>query len=375
MTSTSTSFTTLFPIVSEAISGQRMMVSSPFYNEVNMPLAICILLLMGAGPLLAWRRARMRNLVRNAWLPFCVAFGVGLPVAGLLHAIYHTSSLLGTCGIVAAAFVLFSVCTEFWQALSARRRLTGEPWTISVIRLMARNRRRYGGYIVHAAVAVMAVGIAGSGSYHLDLQQSLRPGQTTTNLAGYTATFTGMGVRAMPGGRVMYADLILARNGHTFGVLQPSASFFANGQQPSTNVALYSTPLQDLYVVMLGTMSGNTVVFDFHVNPLVEFIWFGADLLIIGAAISLWPESSRRLAAFPERDAVVASHYQKLSELTYDVQMGKLDPDVFAAEQARILKEIDLLEASAEQSVSYARLEAEVEAAWRARMNSEGMAT
>jgi cytochrome c-type biogenesis protein CcmF len=92
----------------------------------------------------------------------------------------------------------------------------------------------------------------------------------------------------------MYANLVVRKGDKTLGVLQPAATFYANGQEPSTNIALYSRPLQDLYVVMLGTAQNSEAIFDIHVNPLVEFIWYGGYLFIIGTLVSLWPESFRR---------------------------------------------------------------------------------
>ncbi|MDQ0188394.1 heme lyase CcmF/NrfE family subunit [Alicyclobacillus cycloheptanicus] len=354
---------TLFPILSEALTGRRMMVSGPFYNAVNLPLAVCIILLMAIGPVIAWRRASVQSIVKTLVVPFVVAVVAGLAVAFLLKLHYGQSSILGTLSFIAAIFVMITIVREFLGAVGTRVALTGESWWVSFGRLVSRNRRRYGGYVVHFAIALMAAGIAGSGAYHQDLEVQLAPGQSQT-IAGYQLTYAGMGVSAAQGGRQMYGNLVVQRGGQVLGVLRPSATFFTDGQSPTTNVALYSRPLSDLYVVMLGTGSNGDAVFDLHVNPLVQFIWWGGYLFILGTLVSLWPEAGwrrqRAAAASP-----VETVYQELAELEYDYRMGKLEPDAY--QQTRQALEARAAALESYEAAMRQRLEAEVQEAFAER--------
>jgi cytochrome c-type biogenesis protein CcmF len=337
---------TIFPLVSEGLTGNRLMVSAPFYNAVNLPLAVCIMLLMGVGPVVAWRRSTMKSIVFVVFVPLLVSVGLGLAVAGWLHVMFHHASLLSTLALIGAIFVIITVVLEFVRSVQARVLLTKEPWWLSLGRLLSKNRRRYGGYIVHFAIAVMAIGIAGSGAYHVDLQQQLAPGQKAT-IGSYQVEFLGMGVQNQPGAKEMYADLAVAQGGHAIGVLQPAATFYTNGQEPSTDIALYSRPLEDLYVVMLGTASQNQAVFDLHINPLIQLIWYGGYLFILGTLVSLWPTAFRK----PERSGIGyeteldEAVYLDLAELEYDFKMGKLDEETYQVSRNELMAGARQLEA------------------------------
>ncbi len=329
---------TVFPLISEGLTGNKLMVSAPFYNAVNLPLAVCILLLMGVGPVIAWRRSTMKSILTAVGLPLLVSIGLGIAAAGWLRFQFHHTALLSTVALIGAFFVILTVILEFVRSVQARVQLTKETWWLSFARLVGKNRRRYGGYVVHFAIALMAIGIAGSGAYHVDLEQQLSPGQST-RIGSFQVEFLGVGVKNVPGGEQMYANLAVAKNGRAIGVLQPAADFYNNGQQPSTDVALYSRPLQDLYVVMLGTANQDQAVFDLHINPMVQFIWFGGYLFILGTVVSLWPTALRK-----PKNAVVAYEselddavYLELAELEYDFKMDKLDEATYHASRRELL--------------------------------------
>ncbi|QQE76939.1 cytochrome c-type biogenesis CcmF C-terminal domain-containing protein [Alicyclobacillus sp. SO9] len=337
---------TLFPVLSEALTGNKLMVSAPFYNEVALPLGIVILILMGIGPVVAWRRGTMKSIVRSVIYPLLVSIILGASASAALNAFYHRQSWLGTLSIVGAVFVALTVFIEFYKSVRARVRLTGESWGLSLWRLLGKNRRRYGGYIVHFGIALMAVGIAGSGAYHINVQQQLSRGQSAT-IGNYRLTFEGMGVTKLNQNSRMYANLVVHSGHRTLGVLQPAATFYANGQEPSTNIALFSRPLQDLYVVMLGTAPNSQAVFDIHVNPLVEFIWYGGYLFVIGTLVSLWPEAFRKqgrdLADGPVQNETERL-YQELADLEYDYRMNKIDSGTYEINRQQVSETLRALE-------------------------------
>ncbi len=329
---------TVFPLVSQAVTGHRMMVDSSFYNAVNMPLAICILLLMGIGPLVAWRRSALRSVLASILYPLLAAAILGVAAAGVLYLAYGRKSLLGTLGLIGALFVVLTVFMEFYLSIRARVALTKDSAWRSAWLLVRRNRRRYGGYIVHLAVAVIAIGIAASGAFHADLQAQMKPGGPPVHIAGYQIAFDGMAVEDQGPDKRMYANLIVSHGGRTLGVLQPAVTFYENGQSPTTNVALYSQPLRDLYAVLLGTVGGDTAVFDFHVNPMVQFIWYGGYLFIVGTLISLWPEP-RRKRSVASSDPVERI-MQQLSDLDFDFHMGKLEETEYRQNRAELEQQL-----------------------------------
>ncbi|MCL6454393.1 MAG: heme lyase CcmF/NrfE family subunit [Alicyclobacillus sp.] len=365
---------TVFPLVSEAATGQTMDVSAPYYNAVNLPLAVCILALMAVGPFVAWRRSSWSHVVQAVWMPLIAAVVLGLAATEWLRVHYSAPTLLSTLGMVAAAFAILSVLWEYVQSVRARMTLTQEPWYLCLARLIRRNQRRFGGYIVHLALAVIALGIVGSGAYHIQNQQVMKVGDTA-HIGAYTAKFVGMGVAEGDAGetRQLYANLVISRGGRTIGVLRPAAVFYENGDAPTTDVALFSRPMQDLYVVMLGTAGSNEAIFDLHVNPMVQFIWFGGYLFIVGTLIGLWPErraAERRAEVGAETDGLLAD----LADLEYDFRMGKLDAARYTAERGQLEQAIRLAEAERDQL--RLRLEAEVAAeAERLRAREGGTAS
>jgi len=339
---------TIFPIVSEAVTGHRMMVSGPFYNSVNLPLAVCIMLLMGIGPVVAWRRATVKSIVLTIVYPFLIAILLGIAFSGVLRFTYHRTSILATLAIIAAIFVLLTVFLEFYRSVQARVQMTGQSALKSFFKLLSKNRRRYGGYVVHLAIAAMAVGIAGSGAYHVDLQEPMTVGQTTPLIGDYKLTFAGMGVSGTKGtnadgSRSLYANLIVHEGGKTLGVLRPSATFYTNGQEPSTDVALLSQPLRDLYVVLLGTGQNSEAVFDIHVNPLVQFIWWGGYLFIIGTLVSLWPESWKAATSQQLQTGFSVEHdvLEQLAELEYDYKLEKLDEETYLVSRTELVGKLE----------------------------------
>jgi cytochrome c-type biogenesis protein CcmF len=282
---------TIYPLVAEAVADQRVSVGPPYFKQVAGPLLGGLLLLMGIGPLMPWRRASTEHLLHNFRLPVSAAV-VGLVVLFVLG-VRDTFAILGY-GL--CLFVLGTVVQEFARGGIARHRATGENHLVAVGNLIRRNNRRYGGYIVHLAILLIGAGVIGSQVYQQETQATLAPGQSVS-LGRYTITASGLQTSTPPGVRVVEAPLNV--NGED---LRPQKQFFDNfPQQPSTKVGLRSTPFEDLYVVLGGwngegaTASIGLAVF---VNPLVSWIWAGGVLLLLGTLVSLWP------APMPSRQRV-----------------------------------------------------------------------
>jgi cytochrome c-type biogenesis protein CcmF len=285
---------TIYPLVAEALADQKVSVGPPYFKQVAGPLLGAMLILMGIGPLMPWRRASRDHLLHNFVVP------VGGTVLGLLAlaalGIHDPFALLGF-GI--CLFVLGTILQEFVRGTRARHRATGENYPLALGSLIRRNNRRYGGYLVHLAILLIGVGAIGSQIYQQQTQATLTPGQSVS-LAGYTLTSSGTQTSQLPGVKV--TDAVLMVNGSE--ELRPEKQFFDNfPQQPSTKVGLRSTPVEDLYVVLsdwTGDGPGATVSLAIYVNPLVSWIWAGGVLLLLGTIVVMWP------AAAPSRQHVVA---------------------------------------------------------------------
>lgn len=273
---------TIYPLVAEALADQKVSVGPPYFQQVAGPLLGAVILLMGIGPLLPWRRASPGHLANTFVVPLATTV-VGLGVLFVLS-MRDPFALLGF-GV--CLFVLAAIVQEFVRGALARHRIAGENYAWAVAQLIRRNNRRYGGYIVHLAMLLIGAGVIGSHVYQQQSQATLGPGESMS-VGHYTITAQGLQTVASPGSRTVQA--VLRVDGDS---LQPGKQYFDNfPQQPSTRVGLRSTVVEDLYVV-LGGWEGDgptaRVSLAVFINPLVSWIWAGGLLLLLGTVVSLWP--------------------------------------------------------------------------------------
>lgn len=288
---------TVFPMISELATGQTITVGPPFYNQATGPLFAALVLLMGVAPLVAWRQAAARQLGRLLRVPLV---GALLVVAGLVLAgIRNWGALLGF-GI--AAFVALTTLIEFWRGTRARMRSTGENPLAAFVTLIGRNRRRYGGYTIHLAVVIMTIGIVGSNFFQIETQGQLKPGEQLT-LGRYVVTFDGLDEFFTEDGRqVARATVSVYRDGRFISQLHPRRDFYIDSGQPMTIPGVRSTIEDDVYVLLVTwePLAANGATFKIYVNPLVNWVWAGGGVFILGTLVAAWPdaaEARRRLAA------------------------------------------------------------------------------
>ena len=294
---------TIYPLVAEAIADQKVSVGPPYFKQVAGPLLGVLLLLMGIGPLMPWRRASRENLLNNFMVPVA---GTLVGEAALL--VVNIRDPFALLGFGLCLFVLGTVLQEFVRGILARHRATGEDYVSALGNLIRRNNRRYGGYVVHLAIVLIGAGAVGSQVYQQQTQAALAPGQSVT-LAGYTITAQGIQTTQQPG--VTVIDGLVTANGQP---LRPAKQYFDNfPQQPSTKVGLRSTPFEDLYVVLAdwkGDGSTAQVSLAIFVNPMVSWIWAGGVLLLLGTLITLWPAPvpSRQRASAPVPSGAIGAN-------------------------------------------------------------------
>jgi len=296
---------TLFPILSELVRGSKITVGPPFFNRVNVPLGLLLLGLTGIGPLIAWRKASAANLKRQFIAP--VTAGL-VTLAGLLAAGVRDFHAL--VALALAGFVAGTVSQEFYRGVRARMRMHGESVPLAFGRLVGRNRRRYGGYLVHVGVLIYFVAFAGM-AFKREMEATLKPGEAVELASpfGHTYRLTHVGISQFEAlNRVVSAaTLSVEKDGELVGLLssekrQHVDSFKRPTFEPSTEVGIWSNLQEDLYVTFAGAVGGTEeAVYRITINPLVWWVWFGGFVLALGGIVTMWPGGGPTMARATRR--------------------------------------------------------------------------
>ncbi|HEX2085066.1 MAG TPA: cytochrome c-type biogenesis CcmF C-terminal domain-containing protein [Solirubrobacteraceae bacterium] len=347
---------TFFPLIAEALTGDRKNLGPPWYDEYIVPLTLVLVLLSGIGPVIAWRRATWRNAGRAFALP--VAAGLAMLVACVASGLSERPA--ATIMFVAAAFVLATVAQEFWRGAGARRAMSGESPPVALVSLVRRNRRRYGGYLVHLGIAVLFVGVAASTAFQDERDVRMSPGDTT-RVGDYDVRY----VRATGNldfdakGRLEKIDLgavlEVTRDGRRVAVLEPERGLYPSREveqlgpvgrffegEATSEIGLDAGMWRDVWTAVspdtealrpivdegdrafladLDKMTPDQVqqnlsvtvallvrryatdpppaTFRLITSPMVAWMWIGALIAIGGGLIALWPapDAARRRAA------------------------------------------------------------------------------
>jgi cytochrome c-type biogenesis protein CcmF len=284
-----------FPLISEAVRGEAVTIGRAYYDFFVRAFGLPLLLLMGIAPLIAWRRASLRSLGRTFLWPLSVAVaaGIGFLVAGA------GSSIAGLIAYTFSVFVLASIVLEFVRGTLARRALSGEAVPHAFASLIARNRRRYGGYVVHAAIVLLAIGIAGSSAYDTSRDARLRPGDTVT-IRDYSLTYRGVVRRQAQNATETRATVDVERDGESLGTMHPGKNSYPIEQNVSNEVGIRSDWLtgEDLFLIVEQVNADGSINLRAIINPLVNLLWLAGFVFLGGALIALWPDAreERRLA-------------------------------------------------------------------------------
>jgi cytochrome c-type biogenesis protein CcmF len=286
----------VYPILSQAVTGEAATVSKPYYNFFLHTFGLPLLLLMGIGPLVAWRRASLRALGRTFLWPLGVALvaGIALLAAGA------GSSRIGVIAYTFSVFVLASIVLEFARGTAARKALGGVGWGAAFSSLIARNRRRYGGYVVHASVVLLAIGITGASAYQTVHEARLKPGQSM-NIAGDRLVFRGFQTRTESNHRAIRGLVDVYRGDKYLGRYTPGKNQYFAEDQVSNEVAIRHDLLTggDLFLIADQVNSNGSIDLKALQKPLVNLLWLAGLVFVGGSLIALWPDAreERRLAA------------------------------------------------------------------------------
>ncbi|PYV38897.1 MAG: cytochrome C biogenesis protein [Acidobacteria bacterium] len=276
---------TMFPVLSEWVQGQKMTVGPPFFNNVNIPIGLFLLFLTGVGPLFAWRRTSVESLKKAFFWPviFSVPFCAALMIAGM-------RDFYAVVSFTLCVFVLITVVREFYKGASVRAKNTGESFLSAIVNLTLKNKRRYGGYIVHVAIVVIFVGLTGN-AFNKEVQQKLSKGESM-HIGRYMLRMVDYREADTPNYQLAEVKLEAYKDGKLIRTMTPEKRLYKAGdQQTTTEVELYSTPKEDLYVVFSGVANGGKG-YEIHafVNPLVFWVWFGAAIMVFGTLVTLLPD-------------------------------------------------------------------------------------
>lgn len=286
---------TIFPMLSEIFTGNQISVAAPFFNQVNGPIFLALVLLMGACTLIGWRRASPENLVRNFIRPFIAAITVVIVLI-----VIGVRDLPGLIAFSGGAFVMTTLIVEFYRGIRARTRQYGENPLISIVNLVQRDRRRYGGYVVHVGVILAAIGIAGSMFYQVEQQYNFKPGESLT-VKQYTLKFEGLKMTPAENRDVIAARISVTENGNPIGTLAPSKDYYRAADQSTTEVAIRSTAREDLYLILAGWTNDGTATIKIVINPLVMWLWVGFLVFMAGTIIAAWPDPREQMVRVQTR--------------------------------------------------------------------------
>ena len=285
----------VYPIVHEVFLGETRIVGPGYYNFFFVIFGLPLLLLMGVGPLVAWRRASVRSLSLTFAWPAGVAAATGL----VLLALGAGSSIPGLIAYSFSAFVLASIALEFARGTRARRALSGGSWPAAFGALVSRNRRRYGGYIVHASIVVLAIGIAGASLYDSIGEARVTRGSSLA-VSDYRLTYRDLVERTGPNATLVRAVFDVERNGERLGVVEAGKNAYTVERLVSKEVGVRTNFLtgEDLFVIVEQINADGSLYLRVFVKPLVNLLWLAGFIFLLGSLITLWPDAreQRRLA-------------------------------------------------------------------------------
>jgi cytochrome c-type biogenesis protein CcmF len=284
---------TLFPVLSEAVRGSKISVGPPFFNRVNVPIALFLLFLTGVGPLLAWRKTSYDALRRNFAGPLAGAVAVGvLALASGFRELYPLVCL------TLSVFVTLTILAEFYRGGRVIASRDGTSLLAGVGELTMRNTRRYGGYVIHFGMVLIFVGISGS-AFNKDIQKEMSVGDAIA-LGPYQILCQNFDQPSTSNYTSDRATLEIFRNGKSEMMLYPEHRTYLASRVSETIVAVESTPLRDLYVVYAGQSpeTGRPVIHA-YLNPLVKWIWFGGIVVVLGTGLAMLPNRRSALVLRP----------------------------------------------------------------------------
>jgi cytochrome c-type biogenesis protein CcmF len=297
---------TMFPILSEAARGEKITVGQGYYEQVATPIGIALLVLTGVGPLVAWRKASGAQLRRRFVVPLVVA---GIAAVPLLFFTDLSQSPPAAATVIAGVFVFCCIGGEFWRGMRVRHALGGVSWPGALVGIVGRNRRRYGGYVVHLGIVVLFIGLAGSRGFATEADIAVAEGESA-RVAGYTLTNEGASRTQDAHKATTSVAIGVFSGGRRVATMHPGVITYKVDQTRASQVAIDSRPGRDLYLFLSQLQDDGLARVSVFVNPLVLWIWIAGGIILAGGLIAAWPgppagrrEPARAPAPAPGADA------------------------------------------------------------------------
>jgi len=286
---------TIFPVISEAVKGTKITVGPPFFNQVNVPIGLLLLLLTGVGPLLAWRKTSRRNFIRN------FSFPIGLALIAAV--VFLLSGFRGyvVISLMLSVFVVVAIVTEFKRGIQARVNRFGESSFVAFRTMVRKNRSRYGGYFVHLGIVLMFIGFTGQ-AFNLKKEFGLGINDRE-HLGNINFELKQLLEEERPNHFAWISELLVTGNdGNTITTLRPEKRIYFHRdsnperRQPHSELDIHSTLKRDIYSVFSSIDTDNDIAFfQIMINPLVQFVWYGGYILVLGTLVALWPSKRQKL--------------------------------------------------------------------------------
>jgi len=279
----------LFPLISELVTGNKITVGPPFFEQVNTPLFLILLIITGICPLIGWRKASLQNLKKNFILPTALLLitGVLLLASGMRH-------LYAILSFSFSSFVLITILMEFYRGIKARGKLKGENPLKALFMLLWKNKRRYGGYVIHAGIIMIFIGVTGSSAFVVESAKSLRIGESM-KVGHYTLKYDDVKVKRKPNYEAVVTFLSVYEDGKKIDTILPEKRWYNKfPQEPTSEVALMRSLKEDLFVILASIDRSGTIMVKGIINPLVNWIWLGAILSAMGGFYVLLPDSRKK---------------------------------------------------------------------------------
>jgi cytochrome c-type biogenesis protein CcmF len=293
---------TLFPVITEAITGEKISVDAPFFNRVNIPIGLFLMLLTGIGPLIAWRKSSLESLKR-AFLWPAVA---GLVIAAGLIAM-GVRNVYALISFALCAFVAVTIVIEFFKGAKAIRSKDGQNLLAAMVELTHRNTRRYGGYLVHMGIVFMFIGFTGK-AFDINKTVEVNKGQQV-QLGAYQLTIGDVEAGRNENYQWEILDVAVAKNGQDLGTMRPERRMYFASRQPTSEVSIRRRLNEDLYLNFAGASNdGEGTVIQAYVFPLVSWIWIGYWVVLFGTLICLVPSKTRLVWPRTEVVTVTGKH-------------------------------------------------------------------
>ena len=275
----------IYPLISDITQGKTVTVAAPFYNQINGPLLLTLLALMGIGPLLPWRNSSAKTLLMAIRTPavFSILLTFILIILGITKIYPLVSFFICT-------FVLICIIREFISGTIVRFK-HGENIIAAFINFISSNRPRYGGYVVHIAIILLAIAVTGSSFYKIQKDIVLSKGEQT-EIGDYTVQYIDSSTIKYSDRSELFHDLKVTKNNKSQDIISWQA-FYPKQNVTTVRAAIISTLLHDVYIISTETTENEEVVFRMTINPLIWWMWLAGPILILGSLIALWPENTK----------------------------------------------------------------------------------